>query len=654
MPRRWRTHTVALLGYVGVALAFSWPLPLHLETVLTGGSGGDTGVYVWNQWVFHHELVENGTFPYFTDTLFGPDQQTDLSLHNYTTFADLIAVPLRSFLGVVTAFNVVYLLLMVLGGYAAFLLAHQVTGDAGVSWIAGLLFGWSPILVTRGTGHFSLIATAPLAVFLLLIVRANGHVRVRDAIALGATIAWASMTDVYYAIFCLLIGAAFVISRVVSIEARRGAASHRVSARLLNVMTVCLAVLIAAIAISGGWEVTVSGQVIRARTLYTPVLALTILVLVRVARSFRLTIGVPPAHEVRHAARLIAIAGGVAAVLASPLLYAAVVRLVRGEFDMPPIFWRSSPSGIDLLALVLPNPNHPLAPEAIARWLTGRPQAYIENVASLPFVALAIAVLAWRAGWRPSRWWLGLTAMLGLLALGPFIHVAGVNTYVPGPWALLRYVPIVAFVHTPARFAIPFTLCFAVLIAMALRELVLRYPERRRLMLGVAGIALAAEMLPAPMTLYSAEIPPLYRHVAAAPHSTVLLEIPTGVVDGVSNLGGFTARTEFNQTAHGKTVMGGFLSRIPRQRVDDVLADPVFRSLAFLSEKKMLAAGEEAVLVQEGPSFIRRNRIGFVVVDRARASHAFEDLVVRAFGLRHLETNGGFVLYSTDAPISGG
>ena len=189
---------------------------------------------------------------------------------------------------------------------------------------------------------------------------------------------------------------------------------------------------------------------------------------------------------------------------------------------------------------------------------------------------------------------------------------------------------------------------------MALRELVLRYPERRRLMLGVAGIALAAEMLPAPMTLYSAEIPPLYRHVAAAPQSTVLLEIPTGVVDGVSNLGGFTARTEFNQTAHGKTVMGGFLSRIPRQRVDDVLADPVFRSLAFLSEKKMLAAGEEAVLVQEGPSFIRRNRIGFVVVDRARASHAFEDLVVRAFGLRHLETNGGFVLYSTDAPISGG
>jgi len=156
------------------------------------------------------------------------------------------------------------------------------------------------------------------------------------------------------------------------------------------------------------------------------------------------------------------------------------------------------------------------------------------------------------------------------------------------------------------------------------------------------------------MTLYSAEIPPLYRHVAAAPQSTVLLEIPTGVVDGVSNLGGFTARTEFNQTAHGKTVMGGFLSRIPQRRVDEVLMNPVFRSLALLSEKKTLNAGEQAALVQQGPEFIRRNRIGFVVVDRARASQAFEALVVEAFRLRQVETDGAFVLYSTEPTIPGG
>ena len=291
-----------------------------------------------------------------------------------------------------------------------------------------------------------------------------------------------------------------------------------------------------------------------------------------------------------------------------------------------------------------------LAPEAITQWLTERPQAYIENVASLPYVALGILILAWRAGWRPTRWWVGMSVMFGLLALGPFVHIGGLNTHVIGPWALLRYLPVVGFVHTPARFAIPFTLFFALLVADALRDLCRRHPQQRRALLCAAGILLAAELLPAPLTLYSAEIPPLYRRVAAAPPSTVLLEIPTGVRDGVSNLGDFSARTEFNQTSHGKTVIGGLLSRAPRRRVEEMLTSPVTRALAMLSEKRTLTVDEEAALLQQGPTFIRENRIGFVVVDRGRTSPAFEALVVKAFHLRHVETNDSFVLYSTDGP----
>jgi hypothetical protein len=60
-----------------------------------------------------------------------------------------------------------------------------------------------------------------------------------------------------------------------------------------------------------------------------------------------------------------------------------------------------------------------------------------------------------------------------------------------------------------------------------------------------------------------------------------------------------------------------------------------------------LTAHEEAALVRHGPAFIRDKRIGFVVVDRTRTSPVFEALVTQAFGLRHVETNGSFVLYST-------
>ena len=94
--------------------------------------------------------------------------------------------------------------------------------------------------------------------------------------------------------------------------------------------------------------------------------------------------------------------------------------------------------------------------------------------------------------------------------------------------------------------------------------------------------------------------------------------------------------------------MGGLLSRVPRRRVEEVLASPVNRALAVLSEKRTLTADEEAALLQQAPTFIRENRIGFVVVDRTRTSPTFEALVVKAFGLRQIETNDPYVLYSSE------
>ena len=76
-------HLAVLAGYVATALAFSWPLALHLGTNLTGPPDGDTGVYVWNQWVFQHEILEQGRFPYFTDKIFSLTGRANLSHHNY-------------------------------------------------------------------------------------------------------------------------------------------------------------------------------------------------------------------------------------------------------------------------------------------------------------------------------------------------------------------------------------------------------------------------------------------------------------------------------------------------------------------------------------------------------------------------------------------
>lgn len=641
----WRPHALALGVYVLLSLAFTWPLPLHLSTHLTGAIDHDAGVYVWNQWIFRHELIEDRSHPYFTDEIFSLTPPANLSLHNYTAFANLVALPLAGWLGVVATFNVVYLALTVLSAYTVFLLARRVTGGAtSEPLLAGALFAWSPVLVTRGGGHFSLVAAAPLAVFLLLLLRAQERWRTRDGVLLGIVVAWATASDGYYAVFCLLMAATVGAASVIRV--RRSTAVSRAGAIALDILIACAAGLVAALAIGPGWRVTLLGVSISMRGLHTPVLVLTMLVLVRAAIRYRPHIA---RVEWRHAFRLLrvaCVAGLTAAALLSPMLYALGRRVVEGRFETPLIFWRSSPRGADVAALLLPNPNHPLAPASIREWIAALPEGYLENVASVPLVALAIVALALRAGWRIPRLWGVLAAVFLLLLLGPFVHVAGVNTYLPGPWALLRYVPVVGLARAPTRFIVVFMLALAVIVALALRALAERHPRRRAVLVTGAAVLLAAELLPSPRPLHAAMPPAIYARIAADARGDVrVLELPFGLRDGTMSVGDFTARTQFYQTHHGKPILGGYLSRVSPQRVADHRRLPVLQALLTLSEGGALPDEELAQLVERGPAFVERARLAWVVIDRSRASEKLVRVATAVLGLERVARDGSLELY---------
>jgi hypothetical protein len=322
------------------------------------------------------------------------------------------------------------------------------------------------------------------------------------------------------------------------------------------------------------------------------------------------------------------------------VLYALGVRVAEGRWDADHVFWRSSPAGVDLAAYVLPNPNHPLAPAAVAAWLSPRADLYFENVASLVFVALAVIVVARRAGWALPRPWSAIALAFGALALGPFVRVAGVETDIPGPWAFLRYLPVIGLARTPARFSIVAMLAVAILFASALCWVGRRWPARRRVILWTTAALLAFELLPAPRPLYSAEIPHIYR-----PSDVRLLELPFGIRDGTSSVGNFTARSQFFQTAHGKRLIGGYLSRVSRRRIADLQRDPMLDAIAWLSEGKALDDSRRATLVETGPAFLGRSKIAYVVIDMNRSPAPLRDFAVQAFRLRLVDRAGPLELY---------
>jgi hypothetical protein len=644
MQRDFASRVAVVVGYVCCALAFAWPLPLHLGTTLTGDPGGDTGVYVWNQWVFQH-AVGRQTNPFTTNQILSLTDRVDLSQHNYTVFLDLLALPLIPLLGVVRTFNTVFLLAMVLTAICTYALARRVTtATRPEAFLAGVAFAWCPALIARGTGHFSLVAAAPLPMFLFCLIRADRSRRSLDAALAGLCMAWAGFCDAYYAIYCLIIAFGYLASRVMRVSFSPAAAPAPLR-WVLNILIVCVAGLVLGLLAGRGGQFSLLGMPVSIHGLYTPVLVLTLLVLIRFALQVRPHVSVPALSWSAPALRALVIGGLACAGPLSPVLYGLGERLVDGQFVAPPTLWRSSPRGVDLLGLFEFNPNH-----LFARSFNDRQSAdgasFPEYTAALSLVALGIIALAmWRAGYRPRAGWIWLTTAFAAFSLGPFIYVAGANTYVPGPWSLLRYVPLVDAARTPTRFSIVAALGVAILLAGALASLGRRYPQRRRLIGATVAGLLVFELLPAPRPLYSAAVPSVYETIARDPRPVRVLQLPFGVRDGTFTAGNFSARYLFYQTVHGKRLIGGYLSRISQQRVRDLRAQPTLDALMIMSEGGHLSPPHAAWIRSRGRGFVERANVGYVVVDTALTPPHLIAFVIDAWDLTEVARDGRLVLY---------
>ena len=634
---RWITTITAALGYAVAAVMLTWPLARHLTTTLLGDPTGDTGVYVWNLWIFQHELLSHGRLPFSTDHIFAETGGADFGLHNYTPLAGLIGAPFVQWLGAVGAFNVVVLTSLTTSAFALFLLGRQVGLRPVSAWAAGLLFIAAPLLTARETAHLSLITNAALPLFLWALLRTLNQPRLRDGVLIGGVVAMATYSDAYYAVYCVIMGLFLLAWRFLRIEFTRSVTASR-SIRWIDAFCLLVATAVVAQVGSGVTTIVIGSVRVGMATLYTPVLLLVALVGLRTWLRWRPS---PRFHDPE--ARLRALWGpGLLAItvclaLLSPLLVGLANRYAQGDLPDTGTYWRSSPRGVDLLAYVVPNSSHAWLGQWTKRWLLPDvPDAFPEFVAGFSLVALAcIAVAAWRQ--QLPRMWMAFTAVFVLLSLGPFIHVGGVNTFVIGPWALLRYVPVIGMARSPSRFAIVAAMGLSLLFAFAMDAWRATGRKRWTLSAGVVAFLIALEVVPAPRTLYSAGVPEVYSLLTAPDEEADqgrLLELPAGIRDGVSSLGDFNASTQFFQTRHARRLIGGYLSRVSGRRKRESLEVPILAALYTLSKRPGPLADDvrEAALASR-EAFVARSCITHVMVDTRRASNDLRAFAVEALGL---------------------
>ncbi len=379
--------------------------------------------------------------------------------------------------------------------------------------------------------------------------------------------------------------------------------------------------------------------------LYTPVLILTLLVMVRVWLSIRLR--VKHVSNLSSYAQLAAVAGLVCVVMLSPVLSAVGSPFDERQWINPGVMWRNSAPGVDALAFVAPNPLHPLFGFLSYHWFESMPGGFNENVVAIPWVALGtilIGIFAWR--FRPHPGWVLFTGLFAVLAMGPFISIARHLTYLPTPWALLRYLPIVGAARMPTRFSILVTMGVAMMLAMVVQEMRAR-SQRPRLHTAIVGALLLFELLPAPRVMHDATVPAPYRFIAEDPRPVRVLSLPFGVRDGISSRGNYSASSQYYQTVHEKGLVGGYLSRLPDDSIARYRGIRMLRVLMRYSEGTPVDDELLAAALERGPRNVVRFNIGYVVINRERSSAEMIAFAKAAMDLTFILSDGPLDLYRT-------
>jgi len=560
----WRSASILGL-FFALALALSYPLPLHFTTRVPGSAtwAFDESTFLWNIWVFRHNLLDLGVSPLHSELIWYP-LGIDLILHTYNFFNALLALPLTLAWGLVPASNFTLLLATVLSGYGTYLLARQLLvagrwlpdGLPGhlIPLIAGLIYAFgSNRAVYAALGHYDMVTTGSIPFYALYLVRtlrpAPTRRAWRDAALAGLFFAWAALAEMIFAVFLALL----TLVLVVATEAWKGvgsaARSEATPSRLM------------------GWA-TLGGR--------------------------------------------LALLGLVAALIWGPALVPIVREFVRGDYALEG-WGEGLKLSVDLLGFVTPTALHPLWGEDWTRALRaveeGTARFSDVNTVFVGWLTLALALVGAIAAGRRGRAWRWTVSLFGLLCLGPLLQINGRYRFsldgllgdegvtFPMPFALLHYIPFVQANRAPNRNSVILMLGLAVLAGYGLAwlwrlvgarpspvgrlSIALTRGARRAspIALVLLGALLLFEHAAIPLPLTDARVPEVYRQIARETGEFAILQLPLGWRNSFGVFGSELTLVQFYQTAHAKPMLGGNISRAPAFKLDYFRRLPLFQAI---------------------------------------------------------------------------
>lgn len=553
--------------YALLALALTYPLVRELDRAIPGDSFDGWQNY-WNFWWLKQSLVDLPRNPLWTDLLYAPPG-VSLLFHTLNPFNGLVTLPVQLAGNLYLAYNAAVLLAFSAGGLGTYLLVYEVlastrvaqdadpnTGRLGVRvpwaapFAAGLIFTFSPYHLAHLLGHMQLISLQWLPFYALFLWRG-----LQRAAAGRAT--WRD--GIKAGLFLVLVA-------------------------LCDWYYLFYCLLLTALAL--GWVLA-------------PLLW-------RVVRGGDR----PPGQRVWQIVSVPLISGALFALVLGPLLVPMVREAQAFSFMVPPAS-ESIRLSADLLAFVTPSGFHPLWGQAVRAWADRTfTSSFSEYTVFAGFATLGLAAAgAWRGG-RGGRFWLAVTLLFFVLALGPVLHVAGQTVVLPGggqvtlPYAwLYDALPLMRISRSVSRFAVMVMLGLSVLAGLGMAWLSIRLAGRPRLRAVTPWLLIGVilfEFWPVPYPVSAPDTPAWYTTLAANRGSGAVLNLPMNW-DRPGYL--------LYQTVHGRPLTVGYISRDdPRTYTTRV---PVLQQLRALGPDVLVDD-----LTRVGPSVLTWLGVEYVVLDQ--------------------------------------
>lgn len=648
MTRRSLSLAAALLaGYLLLAILHTYPLAWRLGSHLPGLGLGDNVSFVWNGW-WMREALASSTSDFFAKAPIEAPLFPSLVLHTHSALAAFLGATVFASLSVVAAQNVLLIASLALNGLAAYTLAWTVSGARKPSILAGALFVLAPSVTARLMGHYNLVMVWPLAFACAAYIVWWRWPSITTAIVMAIASALIPYADYYYAVFFAVFALAYGVSEIWSADLRVTRRGHTRASLLLTALALLayLAGITIALLPPRVWHI---GSI--AISISTPTNALTIgwlLLLAALVLQWRprLRISRRPSPG-RSFVRSLPIALLLFVVLLTPLLVPALSFLSSGDYVTQSSSLRSGPRGVDLATLVLGPPFHGGLGPAV-RDLYARLGIDVMEASAWIGVGLMLLFAISVHGaerTRELRRWIGVSAMFGIWALGPFLIALARNTGILLPQAVAHFIPIVNNARIPGRAMAMVTLALLVVLSLALsRRKHALLPFLVQMLCGLAIV----ESLAAPLPLAAMPSTGVYADIAADTGSGAVLTIPFGVRDGFGEKGQLEHESLYGQTIHRHPLVGGFLARLPPRVWSWYEQTEPYRTLLALSAGDASASLPSCEQVAAG---LRAASVAFLVLHPAEMSPPLTELVAR-MPLRPMSRDDQRLLFAVDATRS--